>query len=101
MALTTEEKQQIETAVDAFIESPNVQSTITSFISSAEAQGVALADTIIHNAKAGGLLGGLVNALKGSAEAELNTLVASLPAAAVTVLATKAVEGELKTILGG
>lgn len=100
MNLTSADKQQIETAVDTFLESPSVQSTVTSFIGSAEKQGVALADTIINNAKAGGLLGGIVNALKGSAETELNTLVASLPAAAISMLATKAIEGELKTILG-
>jgi hypothetical protein len=101
MTLTEAEKQQVETAVDAFLASPSVQSTVTAFVSSAEAQGVALADSIINNAKVGGLLGSIFTALKGSAEAEINTLVASLPPAAIVALATSAVEGELKTILGG
>ena len=100
MALTSEEKQQVEGAVDAFLESPNVQTGMTNFIGAAEAQGVAVVDAIIANAKAGGLLGGLLNALKGSAEAEINTLVASLPPAAIAKLATKGIENELKSILG-
>lgn len=100
MALTAEEKTQINTAVDAFLESPSVQSTITGLVTTIEKDGVTFADTVIANAKVGGVLGGVFNALKGSAEAEINTLVASLPPAALSMLATKAVEGELKTILG-
>ncbi len=101
MALTTAEKQQVEAAVDAFLESPTVQTTVAGVIASSETQAVNLADSIINNAKVGGLLGGIFTALKGSAETELNTLVASLPPAAIAELATKAIEGELKTILGG
>lgn len=100
MALTTAEKQQVEAAVDAFLASPSVQTTVTNFITAAEAQGVSFADSIINNAKVGGLLGSIFTALKGSAEAEIATLVASLPPAAITALATNAVEGELKTLLG-
>ena len=100
MALTTEEKAQVEAAVDAFLGSPNVQTTVANFIASAEAQGVSVVDSIINNAKVGGLLGGLFTALKGSAEAEITTLVASLPPAAIATLATNAIEGELKTLLG-
>lgn len=100
MALTEAEKQQIEAAVDAFIESPNVQTTVTNLITSGEAAGVSAVDAIINNAKVGGLLGSIVTALKGSAEGELNTFVASLPPAAITALATKGVEAELKTLLG-
>lgn len=100
MALTEAEKQQIESAVDAFIESPNVQTTVTNLITSAEATGVKALDAIINNVKAGGLLGGIINAFKGSAETEVNALVASLPPAAITALASKAFEGELKTLLG-
>jgi hypothetical protein len=101
MALTSAEKQQVEAAVTAFLESPTVQTTIAGFIGSAETQGVALADKIIENAKVGGLLGSLFNALKSSGEAELNTLVASLPATAIAEMGTKALEGELVAILGG
>jgi len=101
MTLTLEEKQQIEAAVDAFFESPNVQATVINLITSGETAAVSAVDTIINNAKVGGLLGSIFTALKGSAEAELNTLVASLPPAAIAALATKAIEGELKTILGG
>jgi hypothetical protein len=100
MAITESEKQQIETAVDAFVESPNVQSGITKFVSEAEAQGVKVVDQIIANAHAGGLAGPILNALKGSAEAELNSFVASLPPAAIAALATKAFESELKSLLG-
>jgi hypothetical protein len=100
MSLTSAEKQQVETAVDTFLESPTVQTTVAGFIGSAEAQAVGVADAIINNAKPSGLLGGIVTALKGSAEGEINTLVASLPPAAIAMLATKAVEGELKSILG-
>jgi hypothetical protein len=101
MALTTTEKQQVEAAVTAFLESPTVQTTVAGFITSAETQGVNFIDTIINNTKPGGLLGGILTALKGSAETEINTLVASLPPASIAELATKAVEGELVTILGG
>jgi hypothetical protein len=100
MTLTTEEKQQVEAAVNAFVESPNVQATLTNLITSAETTGVAALDNIINNVKVNGILGGVVNAFKGSAEAEVNTLVASLPPAAIASLATKAFEGELKTLLG-
>ena len=100
MTLTPAEKQQVEVAVDSFLDSPNVQTTVATFVASAEAQGVSVADSIINNAKVGGLLGSLFTALKGSAEAEIATLVASLPPAAIATLATKAIEGELKTILG-
>jgi hypothetical protein len=100
MALTTSEKQQVEAAVDAFLESPSVQAGVTKFIAAAEAQGENVIDTIIANAKAGGLLGGILTALKGSAEGEVNTLISSLPAATATALATKFVEGELKSLLG-
>ena len=100
MSLTTAEKQQVEAAVDAFLASPNVQATVTNFIASAEAQGVSFVDSIINNAKVGGLLGGIFTALKGSAGTEISTLVASLPPAALTALATNAVEGELKSLLG-
>lgn len=100
MPLTTAEKQQVEAAVDTFLESPTVQTTVTNVIASVEAQGVSVIDSIINNAKVGGLLGGVFTALKGSAEAEVNTLVASLPPAAIAQIATKAVEGELKTLLG-
>lgn len=100
MALTEAEKQQIETAVDAFVESPNVQSTFVTLLTSAESTGVKALDDIINNVKVGGILGAIVTAFKGSAEAEVNTLVASLPPAAIAALATKAVEGELKTLLG-
>lgn len=101
MALNEAEKQQVEAAVDAFLESPNVQTGIVNFITTAESQGVKIIDQTIAGAKVGGLLGGLLNALKGSAEAEVNALVASLPPAAIAKLATHAVEGELKTLLGG
>lgn len=100
MPLSETEKQQVEAAVDAFLESPNVQTAITGVVATAEAEGIQFADDIINNAKVGGLLGTVVNAFKGSAVAELNTLVASLPPAALTMLATKAVESELKSILG-
>lgn len=100
MALSEAEKQQIEAAVDTFLESANVQTTLANLITSGETQGVSVIDTIINNAKVGGLLGGILNALKGSAESEINTLVASLPPAAIAQLATKGLEGELKTILG-
>ena len=100
MALSEAEKQQVVAAVDAFLESPSVQTTVTNFIASAEAQGVSVIDNIINNAKVGGLLGGIMTALKGSAEGEINTLVASLPPAAIAGLATKGIEGELKTLLG-
>lgn len=100
MALTTAEKQQVEAAVTAFLESPTVQGTVAGVIASAETQGVSLVDSIINNAKVGGLLGGIFTALKGSAEAEIATLVASLPPASIAELATKAVENELKAILG-
>jgi hypothetical protein len=100
MALTAEEKTQVEAAVDAFLESPNVQATVTNLITSAESTGVTALDNIINNAKVGGLFGGILNAFKSSAEAEVNTLIASLPPAAITALATKAIEGELKTLLG-
>ena len=55
---------------------------------------------MIANATVGGLVGSVFNALKGSAEAEINTLAASLPPAALTALETTAFEGELKTLLG-
>jgi len=100
MALTTAEKQQVEAAVTAFLESPTVQTTVAGFITSAEAQGVSVIDAIINNAKPGGLLGGILTALKGSAEAEIATLVASLPPASIAELGTKALEGELVAILG-
>ena len=91
MALTEAEKQQVEAAVDAFLESPNVQTTFTNLVTTAEGGAEKAIDTIIANAKAGGLAGTLLNALKGSAEAEINALIASLPPAAITALATKAV----------
>ena len=100
MALSESEKQQIASAVDAFLESSNVQTTFANLITSAESTGVKALDDIIANVKVGGVLGGIVNAFKGSAEAEVNQLVASLPPAAVAALATKAIEGELKTLLG-
>ena len=100
MALTTAEKQQVEEAVDTFLESASVQTEMTNLIGAAETTGVNAVDAIIDNAKAGGLLGGLLNALKGSAEGELKTLVASLPPAAIAGLATKGIEGELKSLLG-
>ena len=100
MALSEAEKTQVEAAVDAFLASPNVQTTVTNIIASGEAAAVSAVDTIINNAKVGGLLGSIFTALKGSAEAELNTFVASLPPAAIATLATNAVEGELKTLLG-
>lgn len=98
--MTPQEKQQIETAVDTFVESPNVQTTITNLIATGEAAGVKFIDTVIANAKVGGVLGSVFSALKGSAEAEINALVATLPPAAIEALATKAFEGELKTLLG-
>ena len=101
MSLTSAEKQQVEAAVTAFLESPTVQTTVAGVIGSAETQGVNLVDSIINNAKVGGLLGSIFPALKGSAEAEINTLVASLPPAAIAELATKAVESEFVAILGG
>ena len=100
MTLTPAEKQQVEAAVDTFLESPQVQTGVTTFIANAEAQGVKVIDSIIDNAKAGGLLGGVMNALKGSAEGEINTLVSSLPPAAIAMLTTKGIENELKSILG-
>ena len=100
ISLTPEETVQVESAVDAFLESPNVQSTITNLITSGEKTGVAAIDTVIEDAKAGGIAGALVNAFKGSAEAEVNTLVASLPPASISMLATKAVENGLKSLLG-
>ena len=100
MALSEAEKQQVEAAVDAFFESPTVQATAVNVIASVETAAVSAVDTIINNAKVGGLLGGIFTALKGSAEAELNTFVATLPPAAIATLATNAVEGELKTLLG-
>ena len=100
MALSEAEKTQIEAAVDAFLASPNVQTALANFIASAESTGVTALDNIINNAKAGGLLGGLLNAFKGSAEAEVNTLVASLPPAALATLATNALASEIKTLLG-
>jgi hypothetical protein len=100
MALSEAEKQQVEAAVNAFVESPNVQATLTNLITSTETTGVAFIDNIINNVKVNGILGGVVNAFKGSAEAEVNALVASLPPAAIASLATKAFEGELKTLLG-
>jgi hypothetical protein len=100
MALTEQEKQQIDAAVDTFVESPNVQTTITKIISGAEGAAVKFADTVIANAKVGGVLGPIFNALKGSAEAELNSFVASLPPAAIAAIATKAFEGELKSVFG-
>lgn len=101
MALSAAEKQQVEAAVDAFVQSPNVQAAITSFNTTAEGQVVAFADKIIANASVGGLVGSIFNALKGSAEAEINTLATSLPPAALTSLETAAFENELKAILGG
>ena len=100
MALTEPEKQQVELAVTTFLESPTVQTTVAGVVASAEAQGFSLVDSIINNAKIGGLLGSVFAALKGSAEAEIAALVASLPPAAIAELATKAVEAELTTILG-
>jgi hypothetical protein len=100
MTLTPAEKQQAETAIDTFLESPAVQTNISSLIATGETNGVTLIDNIIDNAKVGGVLGGVVNAFKGSAEAEIKTLVASLPPAAIAMLATKAIEGELKSLLG-
>ena len=100
MALSATEQAQVEAAVDAFLASPNVQTTVTNIIASGETAAVSAVDTIINNAKVGGLLGSIFTALKGSAEAELNTFVASLPPAAIATLATNAVEGELKTLLG-
>jgi hypothetical protein len=100
MALTSAEKQQVEAAVDTFLESSNVQTGLANAIKSAEGAGVTVVDNIINNAKVGGLLGSVFTALKGSAEAEVNTLVASLPPAAIAMIATKGIENELKSILG-
>ena len=55
MALTEAEKQQVEAAVDAFLESPNVQTTFTNLVTTAEGGAEKAIDTIIANAKAGGL----------------------------------------------
>ena len=100
MALSAAEKQQIDAAIDTFVSSPNVQAALTAFNTGAETQVVAFADKVIANATVGGLVGSVFNALKGSAEAEINTLAASLPPAALTALETTAFEGELKTLLG-
>jgi len=100
MGLSIAEKQQINTAIDTFLESPTVQAAATAFITNVEGGAVKAVDAIVNNAKVGGLLGGIFNALKSSGEAELNTFVASLPPAAITALLTKDAEGELKTLLG-
>lgn len=100
MSLTPAEEQEVEAALDAFIDSPNVQSTLTNVNANLEKNGLAFADKIIAGAKVGGLLGTLFNALKGSAEAELNSLAASLPPAALTALETNAIKSELKSLLG-
>ena len=98
MALTPAEKQQIEAAVDAFIESPNVQTVVTNIITGAETTAENAIDTIINNAKVGGLLGSIFTALKGSAEAEVNALIASLPPGrAHGARYAAGVEAELKT----
>lgn len=77
-----------------------MQTVLTNFNTGLERQGVAFADKVIANAHVGGLIGGVFNAFKASAETELNTLVASLPAAALTTLETNTLESGLKSLLG-
>lgn len=100
MNLTDAEKQQVEAAVNGFIESASVQATVVNLITTVETSGVKFVENIINNAKIGGLLGGIFNALKGSADAEIETLVSQLPPAAIAAMATTAAENELKALLG-
>lgn len=101
MTLTDAEKQQVEAAVNGFLESASMQATINNLITTAETSAVNFVENVINNAKIGGLLGGIFNALKGSADAEITAFVAQLPPAAIAAMATTAAENELKTLLGG
>jgi acyl-CoA synthetase (NDP forming) len=100
VTITPAEKQQAEAAIDSFIESPNVQAALVNLITSGEVPLEKTIEAIINNAHSNGWAGALISALKGSADAEVTALFAGFPPAVLAALATKAVEGELKTLLG-
>ncbi len=82
------------------LESPAVQAELLSAITNGEKWVEAALDTVIANAKVGGVLGVVVAATKGSLEGELNAEFAAFPPATIAAWLTKLAQEEAKA-LGG
>ena len=82
------------------LESAPVQAALTSAISNGELTIQTVADAAINNAKGSGVLGLVIAAGKGAVETEFNAELASLPAATLLAIVTKAAQAEAKN-LGG
>ena len=77
MALTEAEKQQVEAAVDAFLESPNVQTTFTNLVTTAEGGAEKAIDTIIANAN---------NTVKGIASFDVNDFIVAAGVVSINIV---------------
>lgn len=91
---------ELADAAVALIESPTGQAAITTVVTAGEANLESLLDSLISNAKAGGALAIVLNALKGTAEADVNAEFAKLSAPVIVAWLTSEAVAEAKA-LGG
>jgi hypothetical protein len=91
---------EIVDAVVAFLQTPTVQDKLTNIIANGEVEAEHIVDAVIAHANVGGPLELVLNALKGSAEAEIHAEFAKIPAPALAKLLTTFAQNEA-TALGG
>lgn len=91
---------EVADALVSALKSPAAQASLVAAISSGEVEGELIVDAAINGLKAGGVIGLVLAATKGSIEAELHTLIASYPPDKLAALLTALAVQEAKT-LGG
>ena len=91
---------EIIAALEALVQSPNVQGPLLAAVTNGEVALENVAEAFVNGLKANGPIGLLLNATKGSIDAEIVALVKQAPPALVASFITNAALGELKT-LGG
>lgn len=82
------------------LESAPVQTALEAAVNNGELTLETVIDNIISNIKAGGALGLLISATKGTVETELNAAIKQYTPAQIVALFTKAAQDEAKA-LGG